>query len=503
MHARIAAFATLLFIVIVVFFAATPIVQADHDKFAYKFPCAPSIPCFLTQQVHVGVSLDFDINGSASSGTIINMAEGTVVDMPIDQFECGAQGLGRQVHLDDIFGRTSIYSHMASFAVGLAIDSQLFQGADIGIEGNTGFAEACAVHLHWQIGNMPQYVDGLEVTSLLEYHYPDPGPGQCTCYYTSSNEVIGDQSIDPVAGFEIDAEYFQWGQWTNIGYVSDVGRGLAMHRSGTGWEQNFASHDDVSGTVSSGIYVPDSDGDDAFWVQPMFWPTYEATGGPTGFLQYPVGEQVLPCPPGGPDPCDTYQDFECGYIWRNGSSTLTQYTSTYEGLYALRTGGTDLYRHLAFGSAGWDDIAGYTPPGSAMNLKVFGDFMVHKEGGVGQTFRVTTDGGETWQQTAKPTDVTSFRPIDADLCSNGRLWLIWQRSTATSTNYVRLYYSDDFGATITLSREMNLSGLNTYASQFNGAVSCHPTDPDRVMAFVQRFTKGRAIVTTDGGGSWL
>jgi hypothetical protein len=82
------------------------------------------------------------------------------------------------------------------------------------------------------------------------------------------------------------------------------------------------------------------------------------------------------------------------------------------------------------------------------------------------------------------------------------LWLVWQKSSGTSVNRVRLYYSDDFGQNITLSVDHNIGGTNTYASQFNGAVSCHATDSNRVAAVVQRSTSGRVIVTTNGGANW-
>jgi hypothetical protein len=99
--------------------------SADHDQFEYKLPCAPSDACYLTTQDHTpGHSLDFDIGGSAFDGTVKAMAEGIVSDLRVDQTECTSSGLGMQVHVSDIFGRTTIYAHLASFADGLGFDSE-------------------------------------------------------------------------------------------------------------------------------------------------------------------------------------------------------------------------------------------------------------------------------------------------------------------------------------------------------------------------------------------
>jgi hypothetical protein len=190
------------------------------------------------------------------------------------------------------------YAHLASLAV--IVNQGVFQGAALGMAGDTGHTEqlteppdppqACAVHLHFT--TYDSYSCGIPNCSGTPKNATVMSNQTCfstDCNLTSDNARIGDQFIDPVAGFEIDAEYFHWGQWTNIGYVSDAGRGLPMHRSASGWEQNFANHDGIGG-----IYVPDSAGD-AFWVRPAFWEEWASLGGATGYIKYPIGDEVSPC----------------------------------------------------------------------------------------------------------------------------------------------------------------------------------------------------------------
>jgi len=343
----------------------------------------------------------------------------------------------------------------------------------------------------------PEFIDGLEAGSGDDYPN-DYGEITATqVAHPSSNVIIGDTSIDETAGEQILEEYGVFNGWHTVGYVSDAGRGLPMHRHGNGWEQNFTNHEGPGG-----IYVPDSVGDDAFWVLPVFWTDYDSLGGATGFLKYPIDDAVFPCPQGSPDPCDLYQDFECGFMWQNGSSVFSTETCPYAGLFALTTASTNQYRHLAFGGSSWDTIEG-TNGNFSPSLKTFGDFMIHRTGtGTGGGFRVSTDGGETWTATPKPTDDTAYRAIDADLCSDGRLWMLWQKSSATNTNVIRLYTSDDFGENFTLQHRASLSGLHEYAGQFNGGLSCHESDADKVAVVVQRGTKARVRFTLNGGANW-
>jgi hypothetical protein len=479
MHARKAAKKLGLAIVGVVFLLATssPDAAAEHDHFAYKFPCSPSVNCFVTTLLHSDNAFDFDINGSASNGTIITMAEGIVTDNPIISTMCtwpAGSGLGRMVLVEDVLGSQNTCGHLASFAQGLAPGTGLFQGASVGIEGNTGYAAECEVHLHWEVEGVPDYIDGREVSSI------------CTCLYLSTNEIIGDQTIDPIAGFEIDAEYYEWGQWTNIGYVSDAGRGLTMHRHGNGWEQNFNNHDG-----QSGIYVPDSSGDDAFWVQPEFWPLYEQSGGATGPLRYPVSEHVTPCPTGAPFDCQEYQQFECGFIYYDGSAVVTVITCGFDGLYAITTSGQ--YKRLVEGGGSWVTKTG-SPPGGSQNLKSFGaGLMIHKEGtGGGQTFRVSQDGGESWSQTASPGG--SHVPVDADYCG-GTLWLAWL-DFSVNPRILRVYASGDFGSSI----GMPVVETATTTVHANGGVACDHLGSGNVAVVVQNGTVNAKLAVNTSGG---
>jgi murein DD-endopeptidase MepM/ murein hydrolase activator NlpD len=501
--------------------------EADHGNYFLRLPWQDGATRTVTmgqaEGTHTGAessAIDFDLLSTdevraSHEGTVLRADPWPPCDPGIPPGQFPNQFFGNRVVLESTVsgeeGWWTSYAHLASFAV--IANQGVFQGAALGSAGDTGHTEqltepplACAVHLHFttydsyncSIANCSGTPKNATVISNQTCFATD-------CSLLSDNARIGDQSIDPIAGFEIDAEYYEWGQWTNIGWVSNAGRGLPMHRYGSGWEQNFGSHDDLSGgTAHSGIYVPDRRvQDDAFWVQPEFWPAYEGLGGATGFLQYPVGEQVIPCPSGGPDPCDTYQDFECGYIWRNGTSILT--THTCAGLYSIAASGGE-YRRLAPETAGWGLEDEDDAPSASQNLKSYGELMVHKQGiSSGQGFFVSQDGGETWSATAKPLDDLTFRPVDADFCAGSppRLWMAWQDWGDSSThNRLRIYYSDDFGATITLSSNASIGGFGAAPAHPNGSVTCHPTDPNRVAVVVQQGSNARVRVTTNGGGVW-
>jgi len=473
--------------------------RASHEDFRYKWPWLSDSSAEVTTlpfQSHHATqrAYDFDVGFPSGSTAILSSTEGPLTAIT-NQPECNPDGsFGNRVQVTAPNDNVLTYAHLGQVSV---LSGELvFQGDNVGVEGRTGnsinpISLKCVAHLHWEFSSfMPAKIDGIDPGTLIVGSRP-----------TSTNVIIGDESIDATAGFQVATEYFQYGQWTNIGYVSNAGRGLAMHRYGSGWEQNFTNHDG-----QSGIYVPDRVSSDAYWVQHEFWDTYETgTGGATGWLQYPAGEQVLPCPPGGPNPCDTYQDFECGYIWRNGTSVLT--TATCPGLYSISTASGGLHRHLEYTSGGWVSEGDITPPASSLDLKMFDERMVYKEGGGVVSFRVTTDGGETWDPTPKPelqSDGNHYHPVDADLCPDGRLWLAWQRYSGGGTlNRVRIYYSDDFGATLTQSVDSSIGGIGGGAAHSNGSVSCHPTDPNKIAVIVQRGSSARVRVTTDGGANWV
>jgi murein DD-endopeptidase MepM/ murein hydrolase activator NlpD len=510
-------------LLVALLFLTTPDVQvsnADHVDFYLKFPWQDGATRTVTRAFgvasHVGsayYSLDFatptsDSVRAAHEGAITFWLTSLPCDPQVPPGEPPNTGLGNFVVLQGTTPANDTwytsYAHLSSIRAEIISSAIAFayQGTHLGHPGDTGWTEAsegqaCGIHLHftvyndWPCGSFACAQDPGQIEGEASFSENDS--------FTSTNAIIGDEDIDANAANLMVVDYGLFNGWHTVGYVSNIGRGLPMHRHGGGWEQNFRNHDGPSG-----IYVPDSVGNDAFWVLPEFWPHYETVlGGATGFLKYPITEQVLPCPPGAPSPCDTYQEFECGLMWRNGSTLLSQTTCGYEGLYGISTSSGGTYRHLEFGAGSWQPNASYTPPSGSRGLKVFGEFMIHNAPGGQQAFWVSTDAGETWEQAAKPDPASPpWVPIDADLCPDGRLWLAWQASQATQYNRVRLYYSDDFGATITQSAEINISGLSGYAAHFNGALSCHATDPNRVAVIVQRGSSARVIVTANGGGNW-
>lgn len=169
-------------------------------------------------------------------------------------------------------------------------------------------------------------------------------------------------------------------------------------------------------------------------------------------------------------------------------------------LYAIEqiTAAADLYRRLSVGND-WTTKDG-APPEQSENLRYFGNGqMIHREPrGVGNGFQVSADFGETWAATAKPGG--SWSPVDANLSPNGRLWLLWVNS-AGAPDLMRVYYSDDFGTTITLSIEQSVSQVS--ATSGGGGVATHPTDSNRIaVSSVGILTRPNLLVTMDGGASW-
>ena len=168
-------------------------------------------------------------------------------------------------------------------------------------------------------------------------------------------------------------------------------------------------------------------------------------------------------------------------------------------LYAIYsvTAAADLYRRLSVGND-WATKDG-APPELSLGLRYFSNGqMIHCERHVaGNGFQVSSDFGETWAATAKPGG--DWGPIDANLSPNGRLWLLWVNST-TAPDLMRVYYSDDFGATITLSKEQSITQVTLLGG---GCVAVHPTDSNRIAAScVGIAARPNLVVTTDGGASW-
>jgi hypothetical protein len=72
----------------------------------------------------------------------------------------------------------------------------------------------------------------------------------------------------------------------------------------------------------------------------------------------------------------------------------------------------------------------------------------------------------------------------------------------TSQTAVRVYYSDDFGETITLSKQQGFGGIGGNSAHANGSASCHESDSGRVALVTQRGSSARVMVTTDRGDNW-
>jgi murein DD-endopeptidase MepM/ murein hydrolase activator NlpD len=260
-------------------------IHAEHENYVLRLPWQDGVTRNVSmgqgQGTHTGAessAIDFDLVSTdevraSHEGQVFRADPWPPCDPEIPPGQFPNQFFGNRIVLDStVLSETdwwTSYAHLATLAV--VVEQGVFQGAALGLAGDTGHTEqltepplACAVHLHFT--TYDSYTCGLPNCSGTPKNATVISNQTCFstgCNLTSDNARIGDQTIDPIAGFEIDAEYFEWGQWTNIGWVSNAGRGLPLHRHGAGWEQNFTNHNG-----QSGIYVPDRVEDDAFWVQP-------------------------------------------------------------------------------------------------------------------------------------------------------------------------------------------------------------------------------------------
>ncbi len=424
-------------------------------------------------------------------------------------------GYGKHAIVSHAGGWQSLYGHMCSWLT-FPNSSQINQGEWIGGAGNTGFVDptppsgSCfemtnlpGGHLHFEmrLNGIPQNatLSGFSILHLSQSDPPgDPppdnevynpdvphtsnnsGPGYYadTQFATGMREKYGDLGATPGSTYS-----------SNQGPCNDPSRWLHTCYVGVSdllLTQNFISATGVPSSLTSDPNVVD------FWyVYGEFWTVY---GQEYEQLGHPTADRVMPCPSGAPYGCVSYQQFECGFIYYDGSVSRAIVTCGFDGLYAITTGGQ--YKRLIDGGTGWVTKTG-TPPGGSQNLKSFGNgLMVHKEGtGGGQTFRVSEDGGETWAQTAAPGG--SFAPVDADYCA-GSLWLAWL-DLSGSPDVLRIYKSGDFGGSIGLpSLE-----TTTTAVHVNGGVACSRSIPGRVAAVVQNGTgNARLAVSTDDGDNW-
>lgn len=169
-------------------------------------------------------------------------------------------------------------------------------------------------------------------------------------------------------------------------------------------------------------------------------------------------------------------------------------------LYVIESISTDpdLYRRLTVGND-WATKDG-APPALSTDLRYFSaGEMIHSERHqVGDGFLVSPDYGETWGAAAKPG--ADWTPLDANRSPGGRLWLAWVNSVP-APDLMRVYYSDDFGATIMLSKEQTYAQVSPISP---GCVATHPTDANRIaVSSVGLGGDANLMVTTDGGATWI
>jgi hypothetical protein len=480
-------------------------IAASHDDYEYKWPWPSTDSATITGLPYLDHhscttgsctdALDVDIvNYNVLAGE-----PGSVTDFEelIDPSECNPNDqLGNYISVQGAQGSTSTYAHLAGVNSFL---TTVLQGDQLGNQGHTGFTQGgnpnsvppipgdpgtingvpyayCGDHLHWEFGRNnptnpvhPSVIDG------------DPINGG---QISSSNEQIG--STVGNAGVAIRTEFQDEGGWATVGWVHDAGRGLGMHSYGDGQEQTFKNHDGVGG-----IYVPDSMITDAFWVQPSFWAVYEAAGGPTSDLGNPIGDLTTPCVSGAPAGCTSYQPFEGGCIWTDGT-TVDTCTATQVYLAAEGTD-TDFRRYTG---GAWAAEANQTG-GQPRQLKHFGGALMFVRDS--NTLLRSTDSGETWSAITPPTAGFQIRDFAEDSGTPGGLWGLWQ-DNFPSPDQVKLYYSSDNGATWGGSPVYTVSVYNSGDQK----VAVHPTDPDLIAVASEASGSAapRVAVSVNGGTNW-
>lgn len=126
-----------------------------------------------------------------------------------------------------------------------------------------------------------------------------------------------------------------------------------------------------------------------------------------------------------------------------------------------------------------------------------GSFWVEASKGMGSR---TTDGGDTWAATPSPaglhaTASASCVAVDA----GGRIWLAVTETVTTPIT--KLFYSDDNGATWTLSTTHGVDGgLQSRVLR----IIPHPTNQNviAVLALTQGGNSGATLITTNRGAAW-
>lgn len=195
--------------------------SADDEQYKYKFPCrADEDECYVTTLAHADNALDFDImlGGLEGLGEVRAVSEASYAGFFITANYCHwpdqiGDNLGQYAIVNDIHGRTLKYAHLTSVNSNLDIDDRVLQGDLIGIEGNVGFSENCAPHLHLSGVADVDYIDGIPTSTLAA-----PPPTN----YQSSNSVVGNFTFP---GGSIRQQYLDlgavYGSWWTVGYTAD------------------------------------------------------------------------------------------------------------------------------------------------------------------------------------------------------------------------------------------------------------------------------------------
>jgi hypothetical protein len=293
-------------------------VDADHDKFEFKWPWRPTSSATITTYPFSGVhgcypdgespyecvaAYDLGIGDRA----VVNAKYGAVNAVNVTDGACGSTlGFGTNVDVAGV-----IYAHLES-VTSIALHDVLLQGDQLGVQGESGNVLPCpgGEHLHWgqTIPNTPG-VDG--------------GSGQ------STNSVIGEFST---MGATL-RDYYRtrpFGGWATVGWTHKHCPGtctLNMTANLTwGRMQDFRIHPDFLGEQFQTVHVAAWDQTHAYLVDSFFWAAW-AGGANTvsnpGGEKWPIGmarQERASCPAGSSPSCISFQKFHLGYVWMNSSA---------------------------------------------------------------------------------------------------------------------------------------------------------------------------------------
>ncbi len=309
--------------------------HAAHEPFRYKFPCDAQAPCELTQGPHGG-AYDFVIHPpSGQVDDVRAVSEGSFGGYTIQASECtwdtnpNDPNAGIFALVDDVFGNTIIYAHLAAVGT-LQLGQRVLQGDKIGPQGNTGRATGCAEHVHLGgTAGVVGYLDGVPESELVHVH-PH-------LQFTSTNSVVGNFSFPGAAirnkDYTLGTYLTSWGV---VGFTVDETGTQAGCSAGSycrlyvhavpdpvvghwGAEQTFRVHPDAGGFQDSSIQVFRWAINDAYWVKPPYFFVQRLASPAIGL---PLMDQIGQFPGVCGLTCTAYQRFHLGYIWTSSLSGL-------------------------------------------------------------------------------------------------------------------------------------------------------------------------------------